>query len=434
MKARNVVLLLAIAVALIGLAGYLSNARRAPTANAGALVFPALDLNAVERVQIASADRTLTLARIQDRWVCTNAYNYPIQFETLKNALIKLSELKVGQVLNVDPARLTELKLAAPSPNTPSEKTGTRIELFGAGNATLASLLLGETRMRKAAAGPEGFGGHPDGRYLSPDGGKTVLLVSDSLDDFQTDPQGWLDTEIWSLSGSDFTEITIRHPGAQALRLVKDKDQSSFKLEGLAPDEETDDVKASSAAAAFSYLRFDHVTDPSATDAATGFTNAIVFTAVATNGVSYIATVGGTGKVGESDGRYVRFQAALPTTLPTNDTARGPIEQNVAEINARLAKWTYLVSNHKADSMTLTRDVLARKKPAETHAVPDSAAVPVPPAAGVETAPATPSDTPAKSVVAIENKAEAIAPTPKDGHPPHQGLPRVQTSETPATK
>jgi hypothetical protein len=452
MKVRNVILLLVVAVALIWYARHTSSARKPVSGRTGTMVLPALDLNAVERVQIASSDRTVTIARREDQWVCPSAHNYPIQFDKLKNALIKMADLKVGQVIQADVARREELKLAAPSPATPKDKSGTLIELFGSGTAPLASLILGESRMKKSAGAPDAYGGYPDGRYLSADGGKTVYLVSDTLDDFSTDPKSWLDTEVWSLYSSDINEITIRHPGAQPVRLVKPAGQTSFVLEGLAPDEETDDVKAANAAGAFGYLRFDDVVDPSLADTAIGMTSAVVYSAVATNGQVYTATVGGTGKVGDSEGRYVRFQAALPPSPPTDADARKRLEQGVADINAKLAKWTFLVSNYKADSMVLSRDVLARKKPAETNAAPAAASAvtpppPPPPPTATEakapTAQTVPETKPAPTVaetasqpqtdmvVTADKKAEAIAPTPSSANPPRQGLPRIRQEPRP---
>lgn len=376
MKKSSLMLLLVAAVVLIALSVFTSKSRRPPLGASGQKVFQQLAINNIERVVVTSADKRIALTMQGDRWVCTNAFNYPIQFDKFKKAILKLDELK-GQIVIADASRRDALKMNLPSSGKNKDTLGTLVEMLAADGKPVATLLLGEQRMRKPkGGGPEGsFGGYPDGRYLSPDGGNTVYLVGETMDDFAADEKSWLDTELTSLYSSDVATIAIRHPGQPETRLSKPAGKTIFEVEGLAADEETDDVKASSAAGALSYLRFDDVASPTLTDAQTGMNEPTVFEIVATNGEVYAASLGASTNSGGSDARYLRLKVSLPPAIGVDAAntnavnARKEQEKKVADLNARFAGWTYVITSYKADSMTVKRDAIVRKKakPAATN-------------------------------------------------------------------
>jgi hypothetical protein len=72
--------------------------------------------------------------------------------------------------------------------------------------------------------------------------------------------------------------------------------------------------------------------------------------------------------------RYMRLKVSLPPAADdassTNAVgARKEQEKKVADLNARFAGWTYMISQYKADSMTVKRDAIVKKKakPAATN-------------------------------------------------------------------
>lgn len=374
MKKNSLMLLLVAAVVLIALAVVTSKSRRPAQGTSGKKVFEQLAINNIARVVVTTPEKSVTLAVKNERWVCTNTFDYPIQFDKFKRAVLKLEEMK-GQPVNADAARRDALKMNLPSSGKNKDTLGTLIEFLAADGKPVAALLLGEQRMRKPkGGGPEGeFGGYPDGRYVSPDKGQTVMLVGETLDDFTGDGKSWLDSELTSLYSSDIATVAIRHPGQPAIRLAKPAGKATFEVEGLGPDEETDDVKASSAAGALSYLRLDDVASPAITDEQAGMKDAVVFEAAATNGEVYTAIVG-TATNAPGDMRYVRLKVSLPPAgadaSSTNAVnTRKDQEKKVADLNAKFAGWTYLVSSYKADNMTVKRDAIVKKKakPAATN-------------------------------------------------------------------
>jgi hypothetical protein len=118
------------------------------------------------------------IARKDGTWVVESKYGFPANFGKLREQLLKLSDLKIGQIMTVDDAQKEELKVTGNSAGS--------IVLSGAGNTQLASVILGDTRERPA---PEGspYGGYPDGRFVSADEGKSVYLVGDALTQWSGD-------------------------------------------------------------------------------------------------------------------------------------------------------------------------------------------------------------------------------------------------------
>lgn len=421
MKKSSLVFLLVAAVALIALSVFTAKSRRPSAGTSSKKVFTTFIADGLEQVVVTSPDKRITLAVQGERWVCTNAMNYPIQFDKLRTAVMKLEELK-GQTVTADAARRDALKMNLPSSGKNKDTLGTLVELHAANGKPVASLLLGEQRMRKPRGGPEdGMGGYPDGRYVSADGGNTIYLIGDPLDDFPSEEKSWLDTELTSLYSTDVDKITIGHPGQPEILLAKPAGKTTFEVQGLGPDEETDDVKASSTAGVFSYLRFDELASPAISDEQAGLKDPIVFQAVSVSGEVYTASIGATTKAGDSDARYVRLKVSLPdVTIDATNTnavnARRDLEKKVAALNAKFAGWTYVIASYKADSMAVKRDSIVKKKanPATTNetAAATVSAAPKAEAPQVEVAPAAP-------------KAEETAKTeePKAGKPSSDAAP-----------
>ena len=82
------------------------------------------------------------------------------------------------------------------------------------------------------------------------------------------------------------------------------------------------------------------------------------------------------------EGRNFRLEVELSSSV-TNDVERAAAETRVAEANARLKPWTFLIANYAANNMVRTRDELVSPKPVETNAVEQVAA---PTAAQADTA------------------------------------------------
>ena len=164
MTTKNLVTLVGVAVVLGGAAVFLGRGSKgsAPRLN-GKVVFP--DLSVSEIASVEFGDK-LKIASGKDGWTVATYHNYPASREKITQNLLKLTELKVGQVARGK-------KLEKP----------TDLVVRGADGKELAKLPLGPKHAKW---------GH--GRYAA-FAGESVLL-SDSLDAFDGNGKDWIETKI----------------------------------------------------------------------------------------------------------------------------------------------------------------------------------------------------------------------------------------------
>ena len=315
MTNKNLVVLVVIAAVLGGAAYFLSSGSRPTAAKLnGKTVLPGLSVAEVARVEVGGK---LTLAAAADGWKIESLHGYPADREKIAENLLKLAELKVGQVAR-------GRKLGAE----------TDVVLKDASGKELAALKLGDKHMKKASgqAAMYGGGGYPDGRYAAFSG--ETVLVNDTLDAFDGDAKKWCNPRIASISSSDVKSVKFAHGGA-TVELEKGTN-STWVLKGLGPKEELDTSKTYSLDSALSYLDFASVADPKLTEADLGFSTGYVYTVTVKEGsntVQHVATVGN--KVKDGSDRYFKLDDG---------------------------KWVFTISSYSAENMMKTRKDLVKAK------------------------------------------------------------------------
>lgn len=337
MTTKNMIVLGA-AAAVFGTVAYVtSTGSKVKTPSlAGKRIVADFALADVARVEIG-AEKKLVLAAGADGWSVESLHGYPADVTKIRENLLKLQELKVGQV-----ARSRKIE----TPKTVALKDGA--------GKTLASVTLGETHLSKprGQAAQFGGGGYPDGRYVR--FGEETVLVKDALEAFDGDVKKWVDPRIASVPSADVTKV-VYSKGKEKLELTR-KD-SKWTLAGLGADEELDGSKTYSLDSALSYLDFASVADPKLTDAECGFTTGSVYSVTLKDGKTYTAKVGGAVN-GE---RYLKLSASF-SPVGTNAVANAECEKSVKEFNARTGKWTYTVASYSAESMAKERKDLVKAK------------------------------------------------------------------------
>ena len=335
MTNKNLAILAAAAAVLGGAAYFCNSGRKIKSSNLnGKPVLPAFDVSEVAKVDVGGK---VTLAATDSGWVMDSLYGYPADVTKIRENLLKLKDLTVGQT-----ARGQKIE------------SGTKVDLKNAKGAVLASVTLGEQHMSKprGQAAQFGGGGYPDGRYVK--FGDGVVLVKDSLDAFDGDPKKWCESRICSVPSADVKEVSYTK-GGETVNLIR-KD-STWSLEGLGAKEELDSSKTYSLDSALSYLDFNNVADPKKPEAEFGFATGSVYAVSLKNGQSYTA------KIGNASGadRYFKVSAAF-APVGTNATENATLEKAVRDFNAKVGKWTYLISSYSADSMSKSRKDLVKAK------------------------------------------------------------------------
>jgi hypothetical protein len=385
MKGKNLLVLVILAAIMVGIAVLSSRKKEsAPPEVVGTALLPKLEINDVEKIAVRSALGSVTLARMDDVWCLPSKFKYPAKFEKIKSVLMKLADVRIGQVMmDVDAAQKVALKMQMPpsSTNAPATGSGTVVELFGKGGVNLGAILIGDNRMRKPEGAPQDYRGYPDGRYVSNDGGKSVCLVKEPLDDVTPDAKAWMDAELLNVPVSDISTITMVGTNGSTAKLSRGKDTNRTIVEGLSDTEEADAIKLSNVENALSYLKFDDVADPALSAGAMGLDKPAVFEATTQKGEIYTLKIGAT--VPGSESRYVKIEAAMMATNavpapqpeakndesgkpaePAVDTAveRKETEKKVKELQDKVGKWTYVVASYKAGAMLTPRSELVKKK------------------------------------------------------------------------
>lgn len=353
MTTKNLVILTATAVVLAGVAYWSNSGRkmRAPSL-VGKKILPAFDMSKVAKLEI-SGTKKLALACTDEGWVIKSLYGYPADITKIRENLLKLQDLKVGQVA-------TDKKIDKP----------TLVDLQDASGKSIVALSLGDTHMRKATGAQAQFGGgsFPDGRYVLVK--DKTALVKDPLDAFDGDPKKWTDTKIAAVPSADATTIVMKS-GKETVKMIK-KD-SSWTIEGLSEKEEFDTSKSYGVDSALSYLNFTDVVDPKKTEAELGFPTGAVYTVTLKNGQSYTAKIGN--EVAKGSDRYFKVSATFKPT-GTNATENAKFSKAVDEFNAKAGKWTYTIASYSAQNMTKAKKdlVKAKEEPKKEEAKPAPAA------------------------------------------------------------
>ena len=343
MKTKKIIGLAVAAVILGGVAYISSNSKKVNTpSDAGKLVLPHLDLSKIQQIELSkkSGDK-LVLKSAESGWTIASLYNYPADITKIRENLLTLKDMKVGQ-------------------NAPASKIANAalLDLQDESGKSLITLRIGDQHSRKATGQMAMYGGgsYPDGRYLSTGDSEKVYLVKETLSSITTTPANWADTEIVSLISSDINGIAVIQ-GDDAVILSK-KD-GSWTLAGLKEGEEFDTSKSYALESSLRDLTFNTLADPSMSDDQLGITTGTVFKVTMNNGESYTAAIGNC--ISGSSDRYMKIQASC-TPSGTNTTVSLEIKTKIANFNEKTAKWSYVISAQKAENMIKSRSDLIKEK------------------------------------------------------------------------
>lgn len=390
MKLKSIAALCAAAVLLAFLAYRVareSDKHSTAPADIGAKVLPDLAINRVAKITITSGTGTVVLAKSKDKWVVASRFNYPANFDKVADTVRELSELKIGQRVNVAGDQISTLNLLRPEAGSTNAQpnSGSLVELRDEQNGFLASLLIGKGFTRRNGGGQADagifFGGYADGRYVQTFDGK-IYLVAKNLERLTESANTWLADDFVSAPAADLKEINVSGPGREEIKLARKKDGGDFALTGLSAGEQVESSKINQVAGALHRLGFDEVADPALPVKTTGLDNPVIFEAISTNGVKYTVKIGNTISTDSFD-RYCSISAdaaeKAPETAPA-DAQKTPAvspAETAANINSRFGNWVYVIRSYRAEPMLTKRSDLIKKpeppKAAETNVPPGDA-------------------------------------------------------------
>jgi hypothetical protein len=351
MSARSLLILVVLLVVLGGgaLLYQRQQANERPR-NAEVLGKPLLkDLRAadVAAIKISEPKRTLTVQRKDDGWVIAERDGFPADVAKVRDFVIKLLELKVGQSSPVGDPERARLNL---------DDSGTRVELDALDGKPLGVLIVGRKYFKREVENPDKAAA--DGRFVAlPKEPGTAYLVSDALAQASTRSADWIDRT--SFQVEKVKALEVRYPDGSGWKIERSADNADWKLADAKPGEKLDIGKANAASYSLSLLELADVAPGDAKD--TGLDAATRINASTLDGLAYEIRVGRA----EGDNYYVRFSSA--GSVQGNDD-----DERIKKLKARLPRekrlsdYVLLIPKSKLDDTLKPRaELLDRKSEAK---------------------------------------------------------------------
>jgi hypothetical protein len=333
MNARIAAILVALLVILgAGALVYQRFDRAASPTNASALGQPVLKqfkAADVATIAIVEPGGKLTLEKKGERWTIKERADYPASFEKVREFVLKLIELKVGQsdaISEADRARLRLLEPAADGEAKAKEGAGTQVELRAGDGKSLARLIVGRKYFKSTPEDPEKAAG--DGRFvLVPERATTVYVVGDTLAQATAKSASWVSSA--GIGPEKVKTLELRNPDGSGWRVSRSGDNNDWRLDGLAAGEKLDFTKPNSASYSLGRLSIADVAPPGTKPEEVGLDKPTLISLTTLDGLAY------TVRLGKEQGpnRYAKLEVS-----GTPLKARAPEKGETAEDKARRDK------------------------------------------------------------------------------------------------
>ena len=307
-----------------------------------------VNLNAITQLDITQTSNHVALVKRDGQWVVDSLYGYPADFNKLATALRKMAEVKTGNPVRTGNVAASEFGLDE-NAKTIALKDATSVTVGARREASSSAGWANQFFVRK--------GGHED-----------VYLVNYDFRPFSEKPTDWINKELLRVPSADIVSV---QDGAVRLK----QDGTKWILTDL--NQETEELQSSEANKMRSALQT--LSCVTLADPTIDFSNPQTYTAQTKDGFTYTITLG----VKTEDGQLARiackYTRPAPPAEPTdgedsaqqetydkelevfNNTATANTYK-VDKLNAKLSKWTYVISRSPADNLSLPRDNLVKPK------------------------------------------------------------------------
>jgi len=355
MNAR-IALALVVLLAIIGgtalVYNYKERSDRADNvATLGRPLLPDLKVADIATIRIVEPKATLTLKREQDTWVIAERRNFPADLGKVREFVVKLLELKVGQSEPIGEKDRARLNL---------DESGTQLEFLGGDGKPLARLTVGKKYFKREVENAEKASA--DGRFVArPAEPGTVYIVSDPMAQASARSAQWIDHSSFQVEKVKTMEVRLSQGEAagEQWRLSRSGDNAEWKLEPLKAGEKLDTGRANAATYSLSLLELADVAPDDAKD--TGLDKPATINATTLDGLSYDIKVG---KL-EGENYYVRFSSSgtPPAESPGPDAERLKKLRERLPREKKLAEYVLLIPKSKLEDTLKPRAELLEKKP-----------------------------------------------------------------------
>jgi hypothetical protein len=258
----------------------------------GRALFKDLKAADIAAIRIAEPKATLTVQRKDERWVIAERADFPADLSKVREFVLKVIGLKVGQSEPLGDKDRARLNL---------DESGTRVEFKNSEDKSLGVMIVGRKHFKREVENPEKA--IPDGRFVVlPGEAGTAYLVADPLMQATVRTAEWIDRG--SFQVEKVKTLEVRYPDGGGYRIERTADDADWKLVGVKPGEKLDIPRANAASYSLQLLELADVAPKDASD--TGLDKPISIDATTLEGASYAIKVG---KLA-GDNYYVAFTAS----------------------------------------------------------------------------------------------------------------------------
>ena len=238
------------------------------------------DLKAADiaTIRIVEPKATLTVQRKDDRWVIAERADFPADTGKVREFVLKVIGLKIGQSEPLGEKDRARLNL---------DPSGTKVEFKAADGKDLGVFTVGRKYFKREVDNPAKA--IPDGRFIGlPGEAGTAYLVGDPLTQAAANSAEWIDRT--SFQVEKVKTLEVRYPAGGAWRIERSGDNAEWKLAGAKPGEKLDISRANAASYSLQLLELADVAPKDVVD--TGLDKPIAVDATTLEGLSYAIKVG----------------------------------------------------------------------------------------------------------------------------------------------
>ncbi len=277
----------------------------------GRTLFKDLKAADIAAIKIVEPKATLTLQRKGDAWVIPERADFPADVSKVRDFVLKVIGLKVGQSDPLGEKDRARLNL---------DTSGTRVEFKTLEGKDLGVLLVGRKYFKREVDNPDKA--RADGRFVAlPTEAGTAYLVGEPLEQASTKSAEWIDRTAFKVE--KVKTLEVRYPAGGGWRIERSGDNADWQLVGAKPGEKLDISRANAASYSLQLLELADVASKDAQD--TGLDKPILVDATTLEGLSYAIKIGKL--VGEN--YYVAFSSSGAHKAEEKATLEKVLSQHV---------------------------------------------------------------------------------------------------------
>jgi hypothetical protein len=317
-------------------------------------MFPGLidRLDEVAAIEVEAGGTTTTMRRDGEVWRLDDRGGYPVDPAKVRDVARGVAGLRLVEAKTASRGRLPRLELEEPSD---AQAKSRRIKLAAPDGTAIAEVVLGKETFSLFGAGRGGI-------YVRRASEDQAWLAAGAVD-LPGDAIAWLDREVIDVAEGDVARVTLAAGSSAPVVIVKDgRDAESFTLDALAEGERADADKLARVAGTLSALTFSDVRPAAAKPVPADAPTARFET---WDGLVITAAVLREGE-GDTAEHWVKLDASDAAPIAPAPAAEGaeaprPLAERVAEIDRKVAGWSFQLPRYVADRLLYTRaDLLAK--------------------------------------------------------------------------